>query len=124
MFAGAPAGNSGSTLPLLTILAPGAREGQRQFPESGIQQTGQKVALAAIKGDKTLSELAEPFEVHAGQIDAWKRQPPANESVAFGQKPAKEKGPDLRKMQAGIAQLMLENDFEGRSPPPSPPPKS
>ena len=33
-----------------------------------------KVALAAIKGDKTLAELAEQFEIHASQITQWKSQ--------------------------------------------------
>jgi transposase-like protein len=70
-----------------------------------------KVALAALKGDKTLSELAEQFEVHANQITEWKRQLHENASVAFGQKPEKEKGPDIQKMQAKIGQLTLENDF-------------
>jgi transposase-like protein len=31
-----------------------------------------KVALAAIKGDRTLAQLAEQFDVHANQITAWK----------------------------------------------------
>ena len=31
-----------------------------------------KVALAAIKGDRTLSELAEQFDVHPNQITTWK----------------------------------------------------
>ena len=33
-----------------------------------------KVALAAIRGEKTLSELASEFEVHANQVATWKRQ--------------------------------------------------
>ncbi|GAB4270271.1 MAG: hypothetical protein Kow0029_06850 [Candidatus Rifleibacteriota bacterium] len=33
-----------------------------------------KVALEAIKGDKTLSELAQRFEVHANQIVQWKKE--------------------------------------------------
>ena len=33
-----------------------------------------KVALAAIRGDKTLAELAEHFDVHANQISEWKQQ--------------------------------------------------
>ena len=33
-----------------------------------------KVAIAAIKGDKTLAELAEQFDVHPNQISEWKQQ--------------------------------------------------
>ena len=33
-----------------------------------------KVALAAIKGEKTLAELAQQFNVHANQIAQWKAQ--------------------------------------------------
>jgi transposase-like protein len=33
-----------------------------------------KVALAAIKGEKTLAELAQPHDVHPNQITAWKAQ--------------------------------------------------
>ncbi len=33
-----------------------------------------KVALAAVKGDKTIAELASEFEVHASQITQWKKQ--------------------------------------------------
>lgn len=33
-----------------------------------------KVALAALKGDKTLAELAEKYDVHGSQITQWKTQ--------------------------------------------------
>ena len=33
-----------------------------------------KVALAALKGDKTVVELAQPFDVHPNQITQWKNQ--------------------------------------------------
>ena len=33
-----------------------------------------KVALAALQGDKTLSQLAEQFDLHANQIVEWKKQ--------------------------------------------------
>ncbi|SDR16902.1 hypothetical protein SAMN04515695_3155 [Pseudovibrio sp. Tun.PSC04-5.I4] len=36
-----------------------------------------KVALAAIRGEKTLNELAQDFDVHANQIKQWKEQPHA-----------------------------------------------
>ena len=33
-----------------------------------------KVALAAVKGDKTISELAQKFDVHPNQISTWKNE--------------------------------------------------
>lgn len=33
-----------------------------------------KVALAAVRGDKTTAQLASEFSVHAGQVTAWKKQ--------------------------------------------------
>ena len=43
-----------------------------------------KVALVAIKGEKTLSELAEQFDVHANQISQWKSQLLEGAGVGFG----------------------------------------
>jgi transposase len=70
-----------------------------------------KVAIAAVKGDKTLAELTQQFDVHPNQITDWKTQLLERSAVVFGEKSAKEFGPDIQTMQAKIGQLTLENDF-------------
>ena len=71
-----------------------------------------QVALAAIRGDKTLAELAEHFEVHPNQISEWKQQLTAAAADVFGGPPrAKAAEPDLKVLHAKIGQLTLENDF-------------
>jgi len=70
-----------------------------------------KVALAALREDKTLSELSEQFEVHPNQISDWKRQLQDKASEVFGGRVENEKSPDIQVMQAKIGQLTLENDF-------------
>jgi transposase-like protein len=72
-----------------------------------------KVALSALREDKTLSELAAQFDVHPNQISDWKRQLQDKAAGVFGGSDEKEneKGPDIQRMQAKIGQLTLENDF-------------
>jgi transposase-like protein len=43
-----------------------------------------KVALAAIKGDRTLAQLAEQYDVHPNQITSWKAQLEGGASDVFG----------------------------------------
>ena len=43
-----------------------------------------KVALAAVKGEKTLAELAQQFDVHANQITAWRTQLLEGAAGVFG----------------------------------------
>jgi transposase-like protein len=71
-----------------------------------------KVALAAVRGDKTLAELAKQFDVHPNQITDWKSQLLAQSAVVFGgDAKAAEPPVDLRALHAKIGQLALENDF-------------
>jgi len=71
-----------------------------------------KVALAAIKGDKTLAELSEQFDVHPNQITDWKQQLQESAADVFDGTPkAKAAEPDLKVLHAKIGQLTLENDF-------------
>jgi transposase len=43
-----------------------------------------KVAVAALKGDRTLAELAEDFDVHPNQITDWRKQLLENADQIFG----------------------------------------
>ncbi len=70
-----------------------------------------QVAIAALKGEKTLAELAQHFDVHPNQITDWKTQLQEKSSQVFGNAPAKSADPDIKTMQAKIGQLSLENDF-------------
>jgi transposase-like protein len=71
-----------------------------------------KVALAAIKGEKTLAELAQQHDVHPNQITAWKAQVLDGVAGLFGGGAA-ETAPavDLKVLHAKIGELTLENDF-------------
>jgi len=72
-----------------------------------------KVALAALKGEKTLSELAQIFDVHPNQITTWKAQLLDSAAGVFGNgSPGAGAAPvDLKALHAKIGELTLENDF-------------
>ena len=73
-----------------------------------------KVALAAVKGDRTLAQLAEQFDVHPNQITTWKAQLEGKAADVFGagsSSGAESAAVDVKSLHAKIGELTLENDF-------------
>ena len=72
-----------------------------------------KVALAAIKGEMTLAQLAEHFDVHPNQITQWKAQLQESAANVFGPGGQGTAPPavDVKSLHAKIGELTLENDF-------------
>ena len=72
-----------------------------------------KVALAALKGERTLSELAQQFDVHPNQVTQWKAQLLEGAASVFSGGGAEPATPsvDLKSLHAKIGELTLENDF-------------
>jgi len=72
-----------------------------------------KVAFTAIKGDRTLAQLAELFDVHPNQITSWKAQLESGAADVFGPGSGSATQPaiDVKSLHAKIGELTLENDF-------------
>ncbi len=72
-----------------------------------------KVALAAIKGEKTMIELAQQFDVHPNQIKQWKDHLLDGAVGVFGDDRKEDAVPtvDVKSLHAKIGELTLENDF-------------
>ena len=73
-----------------------------------------KVALAAIKGEETLAELSQKFDVHSNPITQWKSQLLEQAAEVFENGPSSQEPPvDVKTLHAKIGELTLENDFLG-----------
>ena len=72
-----------------------------------------KVAVSAIKGEKTLIELARDFDVHPNQITTWRTQLMEGAAGVFGSESAEAAEPaiDVKTLHAKIGELTLVNDF-------------
>lgn len=72
------------------------------------------VALAALRGDKTLQEIAAEYEVHPNQVRDWKRQAIDGMDDSFDNKAGKsgqQHDAEVKELHAKIGQLTMERDF-------------
>ena len=73
-----------------------------------------KVALEALKGQETVAELAARYEVHPGQIQAWKKALAQGASGVFGNGKEQKSRNDaalIARLYQEIGQLKVERDF-------------
>ncbi len=72
-----------------------------------------KVALEALRGDFTLTEIAERHDLHPNQIQRWKNDLTARAADVFGadEKDKKDTEAEIDKLHAKIGQLTMERDF-------------
>ena len=69
-----------------------------------------KVALEAIKGEQTLSELSDRFQIHPNQIAEWKKQLLERAAEIFD-KGKRSEEPDANELHTKIGKLTMEIDF-------------
>ena len=73
-----------------------------------------KVALEALKGQKTVAELASEYEVHPTQINTWRNLLKENMASVFGKpdnKVIKQKDEQIEQLQKIVGQMTLEHDW-------------
>jgi len=73
-----------------------------------------RVALEALRGDKTVQEIAAKHQVHPNQVSTWKRQAMDGLSAVFSNgadQEQREREAEVRDLHAKIGQLTVERDF-------------
>jgi len=74
-----------------------------------------RVALEALKGIKTIQQIAKDFQVHPVQVSGWKKTMMDNATQAFDGGRSSGPGGDFEKerneLHAKIGQLLIEKDF-------------
>jgi transposase-like protein len=72
------------------------------------------VAIAAIKSERTIAQIAEQFDVHPNQVTTWKAQLESGAADVFGDGGSNQPSApavDVKALHAKIGELTLENDF-------------
>ena len=76
-----------------------------------------KVALEALRGDKTIQEISSKHKVHPNQVSTWKRQAVEGLGAVFSngaERAGREHDFEVRDLHAKIGELTVERDFLAR----------
>ena len=76
-----------------------------------------RVALEALKGEKTVAEIAKPYEVHPNPVTRWKKELLDGVALVFGGDPGESPRDQekLQELRAMIGELTVERDFLARA---------